>query len=257
MSDKKTILITGAASGIGRATALLFAREGWYVGLYDIDQGKLDALATEIGQTRCCYGRMDVSDPASVRQAIESFVEHSGGSLRVLFNNAGILKAGFFKELSLDEQLRIVDVNLKGVINCTHVALPYLKTSKDARVINMSSASSVYGTAHLAAYSASKAAVSSLTESLNMELEAEGVHVYDIRVPYVQTPLLESGTRAASLDSMGAKLSPEDVAGLVYRSLKSRSVHYDSTGMWPLLMLKRLAPTVAAKAVLRKFMMPK
>ena len=257
MKQMKTIFITGAASGIGKATAMLFARKGWYVGLYDIDEKKLEGLAGEIGENCSAFGVMDVADGVSAKKAVEHFAGKTGGRLDVLFNNAGILRVGFFDELSLDEQLRVVDVNLKGVIHTTHAAIPFLAKTERSRVISMSSASSIYGTAHLAVYSATKAAVSSLTESLNMELERLGIHVSDIRVPYVHTPLLETGTRAASLETMGAALSPSDVAAMVYKSMGSRAIHHEGKGMAPLLMLRRLAPMAIQKTVLKTIMMPK
>jgi len=253
----KTIFITGAASGIGKATALFFAKKGWYVGLYDINESSLEPLARDIGEKQCCYSSVDVADKDSVERAMAHFAANTGGKVHVLFNNAGILKVGFFDELTLDEQLRVVDVNLKGVLNCTYAAIPYLKKTADARVISMSSASAIYGTGHLAVYSATKAAVSSLTESLNMELARQGIHVCDIRVPYVQTPLLETKTKAASLTTMGAKLSPDDVAAMVFASLESRAIHYEGKGMMPLLMLRRLAPMAVQKLVLKFIMMPR
>lgn len=256
MTSMKTVLITGAASGIGEATARLFAEKGWYVGLFDIDTVKLEHLADDIGEARCCHGAMDVADEHSVRRGIDHFVEKTGGRFDLLFNNAGILKAGFFDELSLADQLTVVDVNLKGILMVTHAALPHLARTPGARVICMSSASSVYGTAHLAVYSATKAAVSSLTESLNMELERLGIHVSDIRVPYVQTPLLDTPTRAASLSALGARLTPRDVAELVYASLARRAIHVDGRGMGPLLLLRRLAPMAIQKKILKYIMMP-
>lgn len=252
----KNIIITGAASGIGRATAGFFARRGWYVGLFDTDEKGLASLAADLGKDHCCYCHMDVSDYSSVERGMSYFVEKGGRAINVLFNNAGILKMGFFEDLSLGEQIMEVDVNLKGVIHCTYAALPYLKTTRGSRVINMSSASAIHGAAHLAVYSATKAAVSSLAESLNMELESLGIHFCDIRVPYVQTPLLDATTKAASLETLGARLLPEDVARLVYNSLKGRKVHYDGKGMKPLLLLQRLAPAAIQKIVLRAVMMP-
>lgn len=256
MEPMKTILITGAASGIGEATARFFAEKGWFVGLFDIDENKLETLAAQIGASRCVSGRMDVSDRESVEKGLALFMERTGRALHVLFNNAGILKAGFFQDLSLEEQLKVVDVNLKGVLHLTWAAVPFLAKTKGAQVISMSSASSIYGTAHLAVYSATKAAVSSLTESLNMELEPLGIHVCDIRVPYVKTTLLETPVQAASLKNMGAGLGPDDVAALVYRSLSSRKIHVEGRGMWPLLMLRRFAPMGLQKSVLKQIMMP-
>ncbi len=253
----KNIIITGAASGIGKATALFFAQKGWHVGIFDINEDKLADLAREIGGNQCFWAKMDVADRGSVETALNSFAEHTGGSVDVLFNNAGILRTGFFHRLTLDEQLQEVDVNLKGVLNCTHTAVPFLEKAGRARVINMSSASAIYGTAHLAVYSATKAAVSSLTESLNMELGKRGIHVCDIRVPYVKTPLLDTPVRAASLERLGARLGPDDVAALVYTALKSRKVHYEGKGMLSLLLFSRLAPPWLQKRVFNHIMMPR
>ncbi|MGE4519048.1 MAG: SDR family oxidoreductase [Desulfobacteraceae bacterium] len=256
MSTGKTIFITGAGSGIGKAVAELFTKKGWFTGIYDIDSKKAASAAKEIGEDNCCFGEVDVSDRNSVENALGSFAVQTGGKLNVLFNNAGILRAGFFSQLSLEEQLLQIDINLKGVINCSYSALPYLRKTRDSRIINMSSASAVYGTAHLAVYSASKAAVSSLTESLNMEFEKEGIHVSDIRVPFVKTSLIGTSTQAASLKKMGAKLLPEDVAELVFSSLETRKIHYEGKGMTGLLMLRKLLPEGLQKKILRYVMMP-
>jgi NADP-dependent 3-hydroxy acid dehydrogenase YdfG len=79
----KTILITGAASGIGKATALLFAKKGWYVGLYDINESSLEPLARDIGEKQCCYSSMDVADKDSVKQAMAHFAGNTGGKIHV------------------------------------------------------------------------------------------------------------------------------------------------------------------------------
>lgn len=253
----KTIVVTGAGSGIGRATALHFATKGWFVGLFDLNGSAVESLAQSIGPERCFGAAMDVCDDDSVARGIERFATENDGVIDVLFNNAGILAAGFLDELSLAEQMRVVDVNLKGLISCTYHTLPYLKKAQSGRVINMSSASAFYGTAHLAVYSATKAAVSSLTESLNMELESAGIHVCDIRVPYVATPLLETEIKAASLENMGANLAPEDVAAMVYRALDSRKLHHDDIHLFPMLILKRLLPMCLQRPILKRVMMPR
>ena len=253
--ERKCILVTGAASGIGRATALLFAEKGWYVGLYDVDDRGLESIAREIGPSGCCYRPMDVSSAASVKESIGHFSRNTGGRMDVLFNNAGILRMGAFEDIGLEEQLRVIDVNLKGMMNCIHAGLGLLKGTKDSRVINMSSASALYGTAYLAAYSASKAAVSSLTESLNLELERHGIFVGDVMARYVRTPLLERDIQAPSIGKLGIHLEPEDVARTVWKAAHARKLHTDTKGMRPLLLLLKL-PAFVQKAILRFLLLP-
>lgn len=121
MDKRKTIFITGAASGIGRETALFFAREGWFAEIFDRDQEGLLSLQTDIGTDRCLLKVMDVTDPKSVAEAMEVFSEATGGRMDVLFNNAGVLQMGPNEQIPLKVQQRIVDVNLKGVLNCIHL----------------------------------------------------------------------------------------------------------------------------------------
>lgn len=254
-SDKQCILVTGAASGIGRATALLFAKKGWYVGLYDVDDRGLETAASEIGPG-CCYRPMDVSSAASVRDGIAHFSRNTGGRMDALFNNAGIIRMGLFDDISLEDQLRVIDVNLKGVMNCTYAALKMLKATKNSHVINMSSTSSIYGIAYLSAYSATKAAVSSLTESLAMEFGRNGIIVSDLRVPFVKTPLLEGEVRAPSIDTLGVHLTPEDIAVKVWKAAHGSRVHND-TMMMKFFLLLRFLPPIMKKIVLRLLVMPR
>ena len=238
MRQSKCILITGAASGIGRATALYFSRKGWFAGIFDLDAEGLSGLAREIGPDRCLAKVMDVTKVDEVKAAVGAFGAASQGRLDVLFNNAGIIKMGPFIGNTLEEHHKIVDVNVKGILTCTHLCLEMLKNTPRSRVINMSSASAVYGTPELAVYSAAKFAVRGLTEALNLELEKEGVWVTDIMAPYVNTPMVTaSAVKAASVERLGVKLKPEDVAEVVYRAAQGKKVHWPMTLSLKLLLL--------------------
>ena len=114
MSNPKSIFITGAASGIGRKTALLFANRGWFVGLFDIDKTGLGSLLVEIGEDNCCLKVMNVANVDRVGEAVETFVARTGGKMDVLFNSAGILRMGLNETISLEDQHLIVDINVKG-----------------------------------------------------------------------------------------------------------------------------------------------
>jgi short-subunit dehydrogenase len=232
---KKTIVITGAASGIGLETALLFAKNDWYVGLFDINQAGLDDLETRIGPENCFSRFMDVADAESVREGIHAFAEKTGGKIHVLFNNAGILKFGLFENVSLQDHLRIIEVNFMGCITCIFHCLNYLKQTSGARIINMSSASSIYGIPDLSVYSATKHALSAMTEALNLELERYGIHVCDIRPPYVKTPLLDSPEEVYSIKTMKVLVGPEYVAKRVWKAAHRKKLHWN-IGVTPVLL---------------------
>jgi len=183
MSEKQCIFITGAASGIGLETARLFARKGWYVGIFDVNEAGLQSLQDEIGDDNCVSASMDVSHVDSVQRAVGAFVANTGGKMDVLFNNAGIIKFGRFETVSISDHHRIVDVNLKGMLNCTHCALHYLRYTPGARIINMASTSAIYGVPDLSVYSATKHAVCAMTEAWDIELEKYGITVSGNRPP--------------------------------------------------------------------------
>lgn len=226
-SSRKAILITGAAAGIGKATAALFIQQGWFVGLAGRHLDTLEAVRAELGLEQCSCHRMDVTDFASVQQALAAFAQQTGGRLDLLLNNAGILAAGNFEEVPIEEHQRIAATNFIGVMNCCHAAFALLKGTPGARVINMSSASANYGAPSLASYSASKFAVRALTEALNVEWARHGIQVSDVMPLFVDTGMLDEQTRnrMKAISYLGVHLTPEDVARAVWDATRSRQVH--------------------------------
>jgi NADP-dependent 3-hydroxy acid dehydrogenase YdfG len=231
-----SIFITGAASGIGRETALLFAQRGWRVGAADIDESGLARLAEDIGPDRCLTGRLDVRDSGAWRERIDAFGAWTGGRMDALFNCAGIMRMGPFDQVPLAEHVRTVEVNVIGVLNGIHTAFPLLKATPGAHVVSMGSASGIYGVPDLATYSASKFFVRGLTEGLNVELERHGITVTDLMPLYVDTPMVRTQEyRAGSLKTFGAKLTPQDIAEIVWKAVHGKKVHW-----MPGLLLKTL-----------------
>ena len=243
MLKQKTIFITGAASGIGRAAAELFVRKGWFVGLYDINLEEIDKLHKSLGGDYTCYGKLDVTSRESVREALEQFERHSGGRLDVLFNSAGLFSTGPFETIDLERQQQIARVNLTGVLNCTYLAFPLLKKSAPARVINMASGSALYGTPDMASYSATKFAVRGFSEALNIEWARHHIHVSDIIAPFVDTPMVRNVEKTHSMKLLGIRLSAEDVAQTVWKAAHGKKVHYIMTLQFKLLwFVSGLAP---------------
>ena len=226
MKERKCILITGAASGIGRSTALLFAEKGWFVGLFDVDTAGLAELAQQIGEDSCCHRQMDVSEPDEVEQSMTVFREHTGGRMDVLFNNAGIFRVGSFESLALEDHVNTFRINTIGVASCIYSAFDMLQQTPDARIISMCSSSAVYGAPEAAIYSASKFAVRGLTEALNIEFEKHDIIVSDIMVGLVQTPMIEKASMPAELKNVRIKVTPEQVAETVWKAVHGNRVHW-------------------------------
>lgn len=131
MRTPKAVFITGAAAGIGRKTAIAFARKGFTVGAFDIDDVGLKTLTEELDrvQSTLITGHLDVTDSDEMSQRLEEFTQATGGRLDVMINNAGILRAGRFEELDLAGHFKEIDINTKGVVTGLYAAFPYLRTT--------------------------------------------------------------------------------------------------------------------------------
>ncbi|MBI1252389.1 MAG: SDR family oxidoreductase [Alphaproteobacteria bacterium] len=198
MSARKSIFVTGAGSGIGRATAQFFAAKGWFAGLYDINASGLDETAKDLPLGQFCKGVFDVRDRAGWAQAMNAFAEQSGNRLDVLFNNAGIGKYGWFEDITPEDSDAVIDINLKGVVNGVYAGLPLLRKTPNARIINTASAAGVFGSPQLAVYSATKFAVRGLTEALDVEFSRYGVRVVSLMPWFLETAILDMGGSAGA-----------------------------------------------------------
>lgn len=224
---RKSIFITGAASGIGRETALLFARNGWFVGAFDLNEDGLAALQGEIGAANGLFASLDVSDRAAVIGAVARFGAATGGTLDLLFNNAGTGVAGPFDELAWDDLVRVVNVNLLGVMAGIHAAMPLLKATPGALCLSTSSSSAIFGSSGIAVYSATKHAVRGLTEALSVELKRYGVRAADLLPGLIDTPILPDRMRAiAPPQGMWRLVPPAEVAAAVWSAYHGDQVHW-------------------------------
>lgn len=220
----RVAVVSGAGRGIGHATAALLLRNGWRVGAFDIDThglADLKDIAAAHGTT-VVTGPLDVCDPVQWRDALASVCEDH---LDLLVNNAGLLAAGPFVDTDLDRHRALVNVNVLGTINGAHTAFPYLKNAGRPVLLNLGSASAIYGQPDLATYSATKFAVRGLTEALELEWAEHGIAVLDLWPLFVNTAMVK-GVSLGAIQSFGVRLNETDVAAAavaaVERSVKNR-----------------------------------
>lgn len=251
----RTALVTGGGSGIGLATAKLLAKEGWQVAIVDVNGEAIERAAAELGPQSLPF-TCDLSDAKTVEALMEDLSTRTGGRLDLLVNNAGLLWSGHFKDQPPQNIARITTVNTIALAICTRLAFPLLKASADAGgkpvVINLSSASSVFGIPSLAVYSASKFWVHGFTEALAVEWRGQGIAVRDVAPPFVHTPMM-SGPAASNPFHvrMGANLSPEDVAHAILAAQRGGPVHRYMTGS---LQLTRFLVALMPNAWTRRAM---
>jgi NAD(P)-dependent dehydrogenase (short-subunit alcohol dehydrogenase family) len=217
VGGRQSIFITGAASGMGRETARLFAGRGWFVGGYDVNADGLKGLETEIGAGNGIFRMLDVTDRAAYGAEIDRFGEATGGRLDLLFNNAGIGRGGPFVDMPFEDVIAVVQVNLMGVLIGIHAAAPLLKATPNSLCFTTSSSSATFGMAGIAVYSATKHAVKGLTEALSVELKASGVRVADTLPGLIDTPILPQAAKAnAPAEGMFRLIPPVEVAKVVW-----------------------------------------
>lgn len=232
MNTRKAIFITGGASGIGRATAELFAAKGWFVGLADINRAGLAETAALLPKGQSSTHVMDVRDRAQWEKALADFWDASGGRLDILFNNAGIARGGPFEAVPPEDHDLLVDINFKGVLNGAQTGLDYLKQTPGSCLVNTCSAAGLYGSGGLATYSATKFAVRGLTEALSLEWAGHGIKVRSIMPSFIDTPLLDvstAGTNRSAREGVknaGLEFTPvEEVAQAVWDAAHGKKVH--------------------------------
>jgi NAD(P)-dependent dehydrogenase (short-subunit alcohol dehydrogenase family) len=194
----KVCIVTGAGSGIGRASALLFAREGGFVVAADLDESSAGETATAAGGEAVAH-RIDVADEqetlALVAQVVESF-----GRVDVLFNNAGISGVGNVEETTLELWEQVMRVNVRGVFLMSRAVAPIMIRQRSGSIINMSSAIAQTGLARRVSYAASKGAVLALTKSMQVDLAPHGVRVNALQPGTIMTPFVERYLRESYAD---------------------------------------------------------
>ena len=189
----KVAIITGSASGIGEATAIKFAREGAKVAVCDINMAEAQRVAAAIaedGGTALPF-RIDVTDKASIAKMVEG-VMAAWGRIDTLVNNAGIVQDAQFKKMSEEQFDRVIDVNLKGVYNCTKAVVDIMLEQNSGVILNASSIVGLYGNFGQTNYAATKFGVIGMVKTWARELGRKGIRANAICPGFVETPILKS-----------------------------------------------------------------
>jgi clavulanate-9-aldehyde reducatase len=218
----RVAVVTGASSGIGEATALALAREGAAVALGARRSERLEALAERIQADggRALALEADVSDESQARRFIETAHAELGG-LSILVNNAGLMLLGPIEGADTDDWRRMVEVNLYGVLWCTHAALPLMR-ERGGDIVNVSSVAGRRADAGAAVYNLTKWGVTGFSEALRQEALHAGIRVTCVEPGFVETelqghnrnPMVRQATEKLR-ERIGEVLKAEDVANAV------------------------------------------
>ncbi|WP_084420460.1 SDR family NAD(P)-dependent oxidoreductase [Henriciella litoralis] len=189
MSNPKTVIVTGAGSGIGEATAKRFSSDGWNVVLNGRTREKLDNVAKDLPDDRTLVVDGDVANANDVAHLISETLSRFG-AIDCLVNNAGVARMGEPGELSLKAFELIMSVNVTGIFNTVTAATPHLKEAKGS-IVNVSSVSGLGGDWKMFGYNASKGAVSNMTRAMALDLGKHGVRVNAVAPSVTKTSMAE------------------------------------------------------------------
>lgn len=220
---RKTVLVTGASRGIGKAVAIKFAKKGYNVVISCVHRAEqLEQTRREIEsfQAPCLAYLGDMGDLKSC-ETLFSQIRSRFGGVDVLVNNAGISYIGLLQDMSSEDWERMLHVNLTSVFNCCKLAIPYMVRQKQGKIVNVSSVWGVVGASCETAYSATKGGINALTKALAKELAPSNIQVNAVACGAIDTEMnrfLSAEERDMLLEEIpaGRMGTPEEVADMVW-----------------------------------------
>lgn len=234
MTQAKRVFITGGASGLGRALALRYARDGWRVCIADLNDERGESTRAELaaaGAAEALYRHADVTCEADL-QAIADELARVWAGLDVLINNAGVAQAGAIEDVSLADWEWIVNINLFGVVRGCKVFTAIFKRQGSGHIVNIASMAGLLDVPRMASYNVSKAAVVALSTTLEQELMSDGIGVSVVCPSFFQTNLGETmrATDPGLIKMMSkllasGKLSADQVADAIVDGVAKKQVH--------------------------------
>jgi len=232
LKNKKAI-ITGGGRGLGKATAIAFAKEGINVAITGRNENVLKETVTELENLgiKAIYAVFDVGNYDEVKNSIKAIIDTLGG-VDILVNNAGIGSFGSFNDMPVEQWTQIIQTNLMGMYHVIKEVLPYLIAKNEGDIINVSSTAGLNGNATTSAYSASKFAVIGMSESLMKEVRKNNIRVVTLTPSTIESDMsIEAGI--AEKGSEDSVLQPEDFAELILAGLKlPRRAMLKSAALW-------------------------
>ncbi|RLT98612.1 MAG: SDR family oxidoreductase [Ketobacter sp.] len=229
-SGSKRVLITGAASGLGKALALKYARQGHHVAIVDLndERGAETLVQLKLSGVDAFYQRCDVRKMEDVEQAVAATKKRWGG-IDILINNAGVAAGGPFDWVSSEDWEWVMDINFFGVLRGCQASVPVMKEQGSGHLVNIASMAGLLNPPGMSNYNVSKAAVVSLSETLVAELQPWGIGVTCVCPSFFKTNLGESmrspdKTTAAKLDKLvegSSDLSADDIATMIYDAVEA------------------------------------
>jgi 3-oxoacyl-[acyl-carrier protein] reductase len=231
LTGKKAI-VTGGSRGLGKATALAFAKEGIDVAITGRNEARLKETAAELQAlgVKATYAVFDVGNYEAVKKGIAALIK-TLGSVDILVNNAGIAAFGSLNEMEVSEWTQIIQTNLMGMYYVTKEVLPYLIEKNEGDIVNVSSTAGLNGNATTSAYSASKFAVIGMSESLMKEVRKNNIRVCTLTPSTIASDMsLDLGITDGNTETV---LQPEDFAELIVAGLQlPRRAMLKSAALW-------------------------
>ncbi len=224
-TDRQTVLVTGATSGLGRATAILLAETGWRVfaaGRSSERRRELDDLARERGLPLETV-EMDVTDDDSVDRAFAELERRGVSALDALVNNAGVAIIATVEEVALEDWRLQFETNVFGAVRVTRRALPAMRERRHGRIVNMSSLAGKMSLTLFGPYSGSKFALEAISDAMRLELHPFGIHVVVIEPGYIRTGFESTAEQISSRYVSGAERSPYRVVYEGFRRVWDQS----------------------------------
>ena len=248
----RVVVVTGAGSGIGRATALAFAAEGARVAACDVDDKRLESLAAELGDRALLVRRVDVSDRLAMKLFADA-VHELAPAADVIVNNAGVAVGGSFLDTTLDDWDWVLGVNLRGVVHGCHYFVPKMVArGTGGHVINIASILGIYPAANVTAYVASKFAVRGFSQSLRAELAPHKIGVTAICPGMIATQIVADGRMSGTISERKSRVvdtfhkrgaPPAKVAAAIVDAVRTNpAVRPVGTDAHVIAALTRVAP---------------